>query len=394
MALVFWVAAAIVAYVYVGYPALLAVWARLRGRRHDRATTPAPLPAVSIVVAARNEGRRLTGRLNNLLALDYPKDRREIIVVSDGSEDDTEQVLSRYAGEVRPILLSKSGKAVALNAGVAAARYEIVVFADARQRFEVDALRRLVEPFANPLIGGVSGELMIDADQAPGERADDGSAVSEGVGLYWRYEKWIRQRESDIWSTLGVTGAIWALRRKAWRPLPANTVLDDVLTPMRVVLDGPRVVFEPRARAYDRSSPDAATEHRRKVRTLAGNYQLLRLEPRLLVPGVNPVWLQFVSHKLGRLVVPYALAALLVASAALAPTSGIYGTALALQVLFYVLAAHGAVMALGDGERRPRQVAPTVPRAEGRATAVRPVVVSSFNPVVALEERREEGVRE
>ncbi len=150
-------------------------------------------------------------------------------------------------------------------------------------------------------------------------------------------------------SVLGATGAIYALRRDLWRPLPAGTLLDDVLSPMRAVLAGRRIVFAPAARAFDHASPDAATEERRKERTLAGNYQLLWLEPRLLVPGVNPVWLQFASHKIGRLLVPYALVALAVSSAALAPAGAVYALALTAQVTFYVLAAHGALLAWKPG---------------------------------------------
>jgi poly-beta-1,6-N-acetyl-D-glucosamine synthase len=368
----FWVAAAVVIYVYVGYPLLLACWSRFRAavplaeRAHglppggngvlrELEPRPAPagdslLPTVSIILAVRNEGARLAARLDNLLTLDYPERRREVIVVSDGSTDETPQVLARYRGLVRALAIPASGKAAALNAGVAAARHDILAFADARQVFAPDALRRLVEPFADARVAGVSGELLIDdADSPPGTGTSDASPVAEGVGLYWRYEKWLRQRESEVGSMLGATGAVWALRRRAWRPLPPETLLDDVLAPMRAVLDGSRVVFAPGALAFDRSSPDAATERRRKVRTLAGNYQLVLLEPRLLLPVVNPVWLQFVSHKLGRLVVPYALVALLWASAVLAGDGVVYSAALVAQVAFYVLAAHGAIVSLADG---------------------------------------------
>jgi cellulose synthase/poly-beta-1,6-N-acetylglucosamine synthase-like glycosyltransferase len=198
---------------------------------------------------------------------------------------------------------------------------------------------------ADPRVGGVSGELLLDC-----ESGDDGSTIGEGVGLYWRYEKWLRRHESAIGSILGSTGAIYALRRDLWRPLPADTLLDDVLAPMRAVLSGARVVFEGTARAYDRVSTGAPAEFRRKTRTLAGNYQLLRLEPRLLVPMANPVWIQFVSHKLGRLIVPYALCVILVSSAALAGTHWTYAVALVGQLAFYGLALYGAVL-----ERRERQ---------------------------------------
>src|SRR5262249_39474146 len=144
------------------------------------------------------------------------------------------------------------------------------------------------------------------------------SAVAEGVGLYWQYEKTLRRLESSVASMLGATGAIYALRRRLWRPLPEGTILDDVLTPMRTVLLGYRMVFEPGAKAFDAAPIRSEKEMRRKVRTLAGNLQLLGLEPRLLLPVVNPVWVQFVSHKLGRLIVPYALIGAMTASLALA----------------------------------------------------------------------------
>jgi biofilm PGA synthesis N-glycosyltransferase PgaC len=362
MKLAFWCSLGLVAYVYVGYAAVLEAWAHLgaarrRRRRAESLARLEALPAVSIVLAVRNEGGRLAARLDNLLAVDYPADLREIIVVSDGSTDGTGAVLDAYIDRVAAIRLPAVGKASALNAGVAEARHAAVVFADARQDFAPDALRQLVAPLADPDVGGVCGELVLDAESAASGGAA-ASSVAESVGLYWRYEKWLRQRESDVGSTIGATGAIYALRRSAWRPLPAGTLLDDVLAPMRAVLDGRRVVFAPRARAYDRATADAATERRRKIRTLAGNYQLLRLEPRLLLPIVNPVWLQFVSHKIGRLVVPYALVTLLVTSAALAHDGLVYGAALTFQVAFYVLAAHGAVLALDPAGAPSAAVAP------------------------------------
>jgi biofilm PGA synthesis N-glycosyltransferase PgaC len=338
---VFWGAVAIVLYVYVGYPALLAAWARLRPRAHR--SDPRHLPGVSIIVAARNEAARLPGRIENLLALDYPRDRLEILIVSNGSGDRTAQALARHIGgsrgrgsRVRLIELESEGKALALNAGVAAASHDVLVFADARQRFARDTVRQLVSNFADPSVGAASGELVLDCETGKGE-----STIADGVGAYWRYEKHLRRLESRVWSTVGATGAVYAMRRALWRDLPAGTLLDDVLTPMRVVLAGYRVVFDPRARAFDITAPDATTEARRKTRTLAGNYQLVALEPRLLLPGVNPVWLQFWSHKLGRLLVPYALVALFVASAVLAPGRPFYIAAAAAQVLFYALALYG-----------------------------------------------------
>ncbi len=144
-----------------------------------------------------------------------------------------------------------------------------------------------------------------------------------------------------MWSTLGATGAIYAVRRSLWRPLPPATLLDDVLSPMRVVLAGKRIVFDDKARAFDRVAESGAAESRRKVRTLAGNYQIVKLEPRLLVPFANPVWVQYLSHKLGRLLVPWALLLAFAASTLLAGRSWFYGVALLVQLCFYGLAAFG-----------------------------------------------------
>jgi cellulose synthase/poly-beta-1,6-N-acetylglucosamine synthase-like glycosyltransferase len=339
METLFWGSALFVAYVYAGYPLVLALWSAARGRPVRKRASPAgrQWPSVSVVVAAHNERTRLPGRIVNLLDQTYPG-ALEVIIASDGSTDGTRAALTRFAGRVRFIELPRGGKPLALNAGVAAATGDIVVFADARQRFAPDAIRELIANFDDPEVGGVTGELVLDCEM----HADpDDSTMGDGVGLYWKYEKWLRRHESRVRSTLGATGAIYALRRALWQPLPAVALLDDVLAPMRVVLAGKRVVFDERAQAFDRVAPSGAAEARRKVRTLAGNYQILRLEPRLLIPGVNPVWLQYLSHKVGRLLVPWALLAALLASAILSTASWFYLSALMLQLGFYGLAALG-----------------------------------------------------
>jgi cellulose synthase/poly-beta-1,6-N-acetylglucosamine synthase-like glycosyltransferase len=382
MVLLFWVSVGLVFYVYIGYPALLLLCGRVTARlsapfdrrrsdheqsRH-RSVAPSDetLPGVSIVIAARNEGFRLAARLTNLLSIDYPAAKLQIIVALDGSTDDSADVLEDFH-TVDVVTVPPSGKAAALNAGVSIACNDILVFADARQQFANDALLELVAPFRDQNIGGVTGELLLDAEamlfanrrrkqdrragprSAPDRRQARASTISDGVGLYWRYEKALRRMESTVGSTLGATGAIYAIRRSLWRDLPPDTILDDVLVPMRVVLSGSRMVFADRAHASDRAAPDADAEVRRKVRTLAGNYQLLRLEPRLLSPWTNPVWLQFVSHKLGRLVVPYALLAMFASSLALSQRP-FYLWTLSLQVGFYLLAACGAYLETKERE--------------------------------------------
>ncbi len=337
----FWIAIAVIAYVYVGYPLLLAAWARLRPRSVRRKPLGPDAPGASIVIAARNEAHRLPARVTNLLAQDYPGPI-DIIVVSDGSTDATRDALAPFGHRVRLVDIPASGKPSALNAGVADAAHEILVFADARQAFAPDAVRRLVENFADPAVGAVTGELLLDCEA---DAAMPASTVGDSVGAYWRYEKWLRRRESAVWSTLGATGAIYAMRRTLWRPLPSPALLDDVLAPMRVVLAGARVVFDERAKAYDRVEADAGAERRRKVRTLAGNIQILGLEPALINPFANRVWLQYVSHKLGRLVVPYAMALALITNVAIAPAGILYMAALVAQLGFYGLAGYGAWLA-------------------------------------------------
>jgi biofilm PGA synthesis N-glycosyltransferase PgaC len=367
MELLFWVSAGFVLYVYAGYPLLLGVWAWIKGagvifrapRNSSAEHDSRPyfeLPGVSVIIAARNEAPRLPARIENLLAADYPQDRLQIIVASDGSTDATVDALAPYARRVELLMMPPGGKARTLNAAISRARHPILVFADARQRFAPDAIRRLVDHFIDPTVGAVSGELVLDcendrrrtADRRKAARGRDrriaASTIAAGVGAYWKYEKWLRRHEAIVGSTLGVTGAVYAMRRSLWTPLPADTILDDVLGPMRVVLKRYRVIFESRAQAFDITSSDASAETRRKVRTLAGNYQLIWQEPRLLVPLVNPVWLQFMSHKVGRLLVPYALVITFVTSAWLATSALVYGAAFAAQVLFYGLAVYGALL--------------------------------------------------
>ncbi|HEY2908081.1 MAG TPA: glycosyltransferase family 2 protein [Vicinamibacterales bacterium] len=373
MTLLFWLSAVVIAYVYVGYPLILRAWAALCSRPVGGGNAGLATPGVSIVIAAHNEAGRLPARIDNLLSLDYPADRRQIIVVSDGSTDDTVDVLRKYGPLVDVVAVAHGGKAAALNAAKPRARFDIVVFADARQAFAPDALGELVAPFADARIGGVTGELLLDcesalfsnrrdtADRRRGHASQLGavamdrrlhadrrrsivSTIADGVGMYWRYEKELRRLESAVGSTLGATGAIYAIRRALWQPLPPDTILDDVLTPMRVVMSGYRVVFNEKARAFDRAAVDAEAESRRKVRTLAGNYQILRLEPSLLLPWRNPVWIQYLSHKVGRLAVPYALVAVFCANLPIASTHVIYQATLVAQVAFYLLAGYGALL--------------------------------------------------
>lgn len=333
---VFWASVAIIGYCYFGYPAWL--WVRRAWRSAPIQRAPF-CPPVSIVMVVRNEAAILGRKLRNLLALEYPE-KLEIIVVSDGSSDETNAILGEFARKngIRSVFLpAASGKAAGLNEATKMATGEVVVFTDARQMVEPKALGLLMENFADPTVGCASGELVL-GDPASGE-------ASHGVGLYWRVEKAIRDRESDCGSVVGATGAFYAVRRNLLVPLPAETILDDVYIPMHVARQGSRVVFDSRAHAWDVAPQGTGREFARKVRTLTGNYQLLQLAPWLL-SGKNPLRFEFVSHKLFRLLVPFALTAALLACLWL--RQPLYRTALFLQLGFYALALF-AILQHGRG---------------------------------------------
>jgi len=323
---VFWMSATFIAYTYLGYP--LWLWIRSRWCRQPVRSGPY-IPFLSIVMVVHNEEKALPRKLRNLLDLNYPDESLEIVMVSDGSTDSTNQILSEHTADPRIRVIfnpQQQGKAAGLNAAMSSVRGEIVVFTDARQQIERDAIRILVENFADRAIGCASGELML-GDLDSGEAA-------RGMGLYWSVEKQIRELESVSGSVVGATGAIYAVRRNLLVQMPPETILDDVYIPMYVLKQGARVLFDPRARAWDLPDLGTGREFARKVRTLSGNYQLLQLAPWLLT-STNPIRFEFVSHKLLRLLVPFALVAVL--GAAAFGHGLLYRTALVLQLAFYGL---------------------------------------------------------
>jgi cellulose synthase/poly-beta-1,6-N-acetylglucosamine synthase-like glycosyltransferase len=340
MRFVFWTSVCAILYTYIGYPLCLAFLRRCCYRPVNKGPWH---PHVSVVLAARDEEENIQGRLDNLLAQDYPADKLEIVVVSDGSRDRTVELVRQHGGQrLKVVELEQSGgKAAALNAGVLQASGEIVIFCDARQRFEPGVVRELAANFHDPQIGAVSGELVL---------AQGGSsAIREEMGAYWRYETWIRRTESATGSVIGATGAIYAIRRALFHPLPPGSILDDVIIPMHVVLQGRRTIFDDSARAQDIVSKDLSQEWVRKVRTLAGNWQLLRLFPELLFPWRNPCCWRFVSHKVMRLLVPAALGAMLATGALV--EEPFYQAVTMLQLFFYVLALTGAAIPASRSNR-------------------------------------------
>jgi poly-beta-1,6-N-acetyl-D-glucosamine synthase len=327
--IIFWSLAACVIYTYAIYPVIIALLARFRPRPVRRAPVVSP---ISIIIAAYNEERHIERRLRELISLCETSNLQfEILVVSDGSIDRTNAIAASFENKnVRLLAFDvNEGKSAALSHAVAAAKNPYILFADARQRWDEHTIENLLQNFADPEVGAVSGDLVIES--APG--------VLAGVGLYWRFEKWLRRRESGVGSMVSVSGSIAAVRRKLFVPIPAGTILDDVYWPLSVAMFGYRVVHDETARAYDRLPERTRDEFRRKVRTLSGNFQLLARLPQSLNPISDPVFFQLLSHKVLRLVVPWALIALLILSCVL--EHPIYRICFIAQLAFYAIAIIG-----------------------------------------------------
>ena len=342
--ILFWLSLAGIVYTYAGYPLLIAVLGRWAGRPVHKAPCTARL---SVVIAAYNEAARLPAKVRTILGCERSDLVEEILIGSDGSTDDPAAALGGVQDpRVRLVEFpQRRGKPSVINDLMGLARGEIVVMMDARQEVDAGALVALLQNFADERVGVVSGELVF---RAPDRLTD----TAQGMDAYWRYEKFLRRREARFRSVPGATGALYAFRRPLFRPLPPTLVLDDVGLPMQAVRQGYRCVFEAGAVVYDVPSRDLEQEALRKRRTLAGNAQLVGLMPWLLVPGVNPIWFEFVSHKLMRLAVPFLLVTMLLSNLML--VDGLwYRVLLGGQLSFYGVAAWSAWRARGQKGGRP-----------------------------------------
>lgn len=335
VSILFWVSIGLVAYTFIGYPMVLAVWSTLRPRRWRQEPCE---PAVSIVISAYNEAALIVRKVQNLLALDYPRNGVEILVGSDGSTDGTGERLLEVSDERLHVFdfPQRRGKPAVLNALVPRALGEIVVLCDVRQTFEQGVLRALVRSFADPRVGAVSGEVILTTE---GE-----TLVTEGSGLYWRYETFIRSRECLVDSSIAVTGPIYAVRKELFEPIPPDTLVEDLLIPLRIARRGYRVIVDPEARAFDSAFATAGQESTRKVRTLAGNFQLFARERWLFNPFKNRLWWQTLSHKGLRLLIAPLQVTLLILNVALLAASPLYKMVMLGQLMFYAGALAGCVL--------------------------------------------------
>ena len=338
--LLFWLSAGLIGYTYAGFPALVLARGRLRPRPHREEPVT---PTVSIVIAARNEEASIGGKLDNLAALDYPADRLEVLIASDGSEDGTNALVAARAHDrLRLVDLPRGGKAATLNAAVAGARGDVLVFSDANSMFAADAVRRLVAPFADPEVGGVAGDQRYVADG--GE-----AAVAGGERSYWSLDRAIKLAESRGGHVISATGAIYAVRRSLFREVPASST-DDFATSTGVIAQGHRLVFAPDAVAYEAVGASAEVEFSRKVRVMTRGLNGVIIRRELLDPRRHGFYaLQLLSHKVLRRLMAIPLIVLAASAMALRRRSPFYAAAAAAQGSVYLVGVLGLLAG-----RRPR----------------------------------------
>jgi cellulose synthase/poly-beta-1,6-N-acetylglucosamine synthase-like glycosyltransferase len=336
-AIIFWFALGLIVYAYAGFPLLLLV--RARARRSAAAIRKGPVvPQVSMIVVAHNEAETIAAKIENAFSLDYPADQLEVIIASDGSNDGTNEIVAEHDRlGLRLLVLPRSGKIPALNAAAAHARGDVLVFSDANSMFAPNALRALVAPFADTRVGAVGGNQCYVRDGAQ-------HMASAGERLYWKYDRMLKTAQSEIGSITAATGAIHAIRRELFQPVPTG-VSDDYMTSTRAVASGYRLVFEPDAIAYETVAPTERAEFSRKMRIIVRGLRGLWITRELFNPlryGFYSV--QLFSHKFLRWSICWLLLIVFASAVLLFARDPIYRWAVYAQSGFYGCAALGMAL--------------------------------------------------
>lgn len=338
--LLFWGLLAVVAYSYAGYPLLLMCWSALvqqkrdlkfvlgkGGERRSGLANVTELPSVAVIISAYNEEKCIEARIQNLLALDYPEDKLTFLIGSDGSSDETVNIAKKFETKQLQFIDFKNnrGKASVLNDLVAQAQADVLVFSDANTEFDTQAVHRLTRHFSQG-VDAVCGELHL-VDNASGENQD---------GVYWLYERVLKFHESRIGGLLGANGAIYAIKKEAYQPIPADTVVDDLTIVLRIAESGGVVVYDPEARAVEEVAPGSGDEYKRRVRIGSGNYQAFHRFLSLLSPTHGALWFTYLSHKVLRWYTPLFLLCALLVTIPLALQSVFYAVVLFAQCATYL----------------------------------------------------------
>jgi len=331
--LLFWLAALAVAWTYLGYPLFIRQLARWRPRPHKQAPIQ---PTITLIVPGLNEEAVIAEKIENLLALDYPTALREIIVIADGSTDRTVAIAQAYAEQGIKLLFQpeRRGKIAAMNRAAPEAQGEILIFSDANTFMEPGSVRTLVRNFADPQVACVSGEKRI----RPAAQVQ-----AQGESAYWRYESALKQADSLVSTAIGALGEFFAIRRTLYRPLEEDSIIEDFVLSMRLVMEGWRVVYEPGAVTWEDATPSLRGEWTRRARNAAGGFQAIGRLRGLLSPRYGLIAFQYVSHKVLRWLAPLFMLTALGTAAALSSWP-FYRLCFWLQLGFYTFAGLGGLL--------------------------------------------------
>lgn len=346
--IIFWLCLALVVYTYVGYGAVLYIILKVKNIFFRRETTPILpldpqlLPDVTLMICAYNEADVIEEKMQNIRALNYPQDKLCVMWVTDGSNDNSNELLQAYP-EVKLVYSpERKGKAAAMQHGLQENKAEYVIFTDANTMLNADAIREIVRQFMKKNVSCVSGEKRVAARHA-------GQATAEGEGVYWKYESMLKRWDSELYSAMGAAGELFAVRMSHYLPAPSNALLDDFMMSMLILKDGHRIAYTNEAYATEYGSASTAEESKRKRRIAAGGLQSIWWLRSLLNPLRYPlVSFQYISHRVLRWsVTPVAMVILLVVNALLSlfRAGTIFDVALALQVVFYLAAFFGWLLA-------------------------------------------------
>ncbi|MCK5215236.1 MAG: glycosyltransferase family 2 protein [Candidatus Omnitrophica bacterium] len=333
---IFWFCLFMVVYSYAVYPILLVLLDKIF-KVKKRPDDPMDAPGITIIISAFNEEGVIAQRIENCLSLNYPKDKMEIIIASDGSNDKTNDIVRSYqdSGVILLDFNERRGKVNAINDAVQQAKNEIIVFSDANTNFAPDACVMLVRHFQDKTVGCVCGLLKFVNAR--------GSRTAELEGVYWRYETLIKKMEGKRGALLGANGAIYAIRKKLFTICPKDTIIEDFIIPMRVLEKGFKVIYDPEAVAIEESAKHIIHEKKRRIRIGAGNYQALLLLWHMLNPLRGFSALAFWSHKVLRWFAPFALIGMLLLNVFLC-AEPIYKVIFILQSVFYISAIIGQTL--------------------------------------------------